>query len=101
MTAVRFLLPFLLLVLATPAAAFRGDTVVLQGLDKVTARGWTFEAPVGQMGRFGTLEIVARTCERTPPEEPPESVAFLDISELRSGEAPQADRKSTRLNSSR
>lgn len=89
MTAVRFLLLFLLLVLATPAAAFRGDTVVLQGLDKVTARVWTFEAPVGQMVRFGTLEIVARTCERTPPEEPPESVAFLDISELRRGEAPK------------
>src|SRR3546814_9046859 len=41
------------------------------------------------MVRFGTLEIVARTCERTPPEEPPESVAFLDISELRRGEAPK------------
>src|SRR3546814_13508666 len=58
-------------------------------MDKVTARVWTFEAPVGQMVRFGTLEIVARTCERTPPEEPPESVAFLDISELRRGEAPK------------
>ena len=30
------------------AGAVEGDTVVLQGLDKVTARVWTFDAPVGQ-----------------------------------------------------
>ncbi len=68
------------------AGAVEGDTVVLQGLDKVTARVWTFDAPVGREVRFGTLEILPRFCDRTPPEEPPESAAFLDIYEARFGE---------------
>lgn len=68
------------------AAAIVGDTVVLQGLDKVTARVSTFEARIGETVRFGTLEIRPRYCERAPPEEPPESAVFLDIYEARSGE---------------
>jgi hypothetical protein len=68
------------------AAAIEGDTVVLQGLDKVTARVWTFDARIGEAIRFGTLEIHPRFCVRTPPEEPPESKAFLDIYEMRDGE---------------
>ncbi len=35
-----------------------GDGAVMQGLDKVTARISTFDAPVGFPIRFGTLEIV-------------------------------------------
>jgi hypothetical protein len=73
---------------ASGTAAFPGDRVVLQGLDKVTARVSTFEAPLGVTVRFGTLSITLRGCNRTPPEEPPESAAFLDIFEARVGEAP-------------
>jgi hypothetical protein len=61
---------------------------VLQGLDKVTARISTLNAPLGQAVRFGTLEIVVRTCRTRPPEEPPETTAFLEIVEARRGEAP-------------
>ena len=60
--------------------------VVMQGLDKVTARISTFDAPVGVFIEFGTLQIIARTCDKRPPEETPESAAFLDISEVRPGE---------------
>ncbi len=66
-----------------PGAAERMDTAVLQGLDKVTARISTIQAPVGQVIRFGTLEIVVRACEKRSPEEAPESVAFVDIWEVR------------------
>ena len=59
---------------------------VMQGLDKVTARISTFDAPVGTFVKFGTLQIIARTCDKKPPEETPESAAFLDISEVRPGE---------------
>ena len=55
---------------------------LLQGLDKITARISTFEAPLGEAVRFGTFEITARACEKTPPEEPPESAAFLEITEV-------------------
>ena len=59
---------------------------ILQGLDKVTARVSTFPAPIGQTVKFGTLEIIARTCDKRPPEETPESAAFLDVWEVRPGE---------------
>ncbi|MDP6573765.1 MAG: DUF2155 domain-containing protein [Rhodospirillales bacterium] len=78
----------ILLVLATaPGRAEPYDVALLQGLDKVTARVSTIEAPVGRTVRFGTLQIIARTCDKRPPEETPESAAFLDIWEVRPGEA--------------
>ena len=43
---------------AAPAAA--REVAVLQGLDKVTARISTFDAPLDDVVRFGSLEITAR-----------------------------------------
>ena len=68
------------------ASAAPYEVAVLQGLDKVTGRVSTIEVPLGDVTRFGTLEIIARTCDKRPPEETPESVAFLDIWEVRRGE---------------
>lgn len=69
-----------------PVSAAQYNVAVLQGLDKVTARVSTFSAPIGQTVKFGTLEIIARTCDKRPPEETPESAAFLDVWEVRPGE---------------
>jgi hypothetical protein len=63
------------------------DTAVLQGMDKVTGRVMPIEAPVGTSVHFGTLEIIVRTCHKRPPEETPETAAFLDIWEVKNGEA--------------
>ena len=68
------------------AAALEGSGVLLQGLDKVTARVITLEVKLDQSVRFGTLEITARRCFKRPPEESPENAAFLEIRELRQGE---------------
>lgn len=73
---------------ATPVAAEK--VVVLQGLNKVTARISNFEAPLNVPVRFGTLEIVARTCNKRPPEETPETSAFLEISDVKADEAGEA-----------
>lgn len=62
------------------------DTAILQGLDKVTARVSTINAPLGDTVKFGALEIIVRACDKRPPEEPPESAAFLDVWEVRPGE---------------
>jgi hypothetical protein len=72
---------------AGEAGATPYGVAVLQGLDKVTARVSTIEAPVGTTVRFGTLEVIVRRCDKRPPEETPESAAFLDIWEARQGEA--------------
>lgn len=84
----RFPVPALTLALLTmlaaaPAAAIPGDIAVLQGLDKITARISTFEAPLDQPVRFGSLQITARACDKKPPEETPETTAFLEIVDVR------------------
>jgi len=65
------------------------NTIILQGLNKVTGHILKLEAPVGTSMRFGNLEIVARRCWKSSPEERPENAALLEISELKPGEAPQ------------
>jgi hypothetical protein len=70
-----------------PAHAAAEATAILQGLDKTTARVSKFEAPVDKPVRFGTLTITVRDCRKRPPEEPPESAAFLEIQDKRPGDA--------------
>ena len=67
----------------TTAAAPAVTVAVLQGLDKTTARVSTVEAPLDKPVRFGTLIITARACDKKPPEEPPNTAAFLEIDEAR------------------
>ena len=80
----------LLLAIATPSLAIAEmipePVALLQGLDKITARVSQFSAPVGTPVRFGNLSIRVRDCEKNPPEEPPESAAFVEIDEMRPGE---------------
>lgn len=71
---------------STAVAATPTDGAVLQGLDKVTARISRLEAPVDTPVRFGTLEVIVRSCFKRPPEETPESAAFIQIYEARPGE---------------
>jgi hypothetical protein len=72
--------------LGSPLPAAAETVAVLQGLDKITARVSKFEAPIDQPVRFGSLAITVRDCRKRPPEEPPESAAFLKIDEVRTGE---------------
>lgn len=71
-------------------AVLEHQVAVLQGLDKVTARVSPVRATLGQPTYFGRLEIVARACRETPPTEPPESAAFLEIRELPPASAAEA-----------
>ena len=75
-----------LLVAAAPAEPGPIGAAVLRGLDKTTARVTTFTAPIGQVVKFGTLQVTVRDCRKHPPEDTPESAAFLDISETRPGD---------------
>ena len=62
--------------------------VVLQGLDKITARVSKVAINVNETGDYGTLRIIVRACRKRPPTETPESAAFLEISDQKPGEAP-------------
>ena len=78
---------FITVLLVAASSAAQAETLaVLQGLDKITARISKLEAPVGKAVTFGTLTINVRACNKRPPEEPPESAAFLQIDEKRAGD---------------
>ncbi len=53
--------------------------LVLRGLDKMTGRPADIIAPINQPVKFATLTITVRTCYSTPPTEPPETDAFVEI----------------------
>ncbi len=55
------------------------DTVILRALDKITGRSTDFEMLVGEPKIYGSLRIDLQACFQTPPEEPPESAAFIKV----------------------
>lgn len=63
---------------------------VLQGLDKITARVSNLAVALDDTEAYGTLRITVRACRKRPPTEPPESAAYLEISDQKPGEPPVA-----------
>lgn len=61
---------------AGPAAAQRA---VVRGLDKVTGHAADYTLTLGRAARIGTLEVVARACSKTAPEETPEVRIYLQV----------------------
>ena len=56
-----------------------GNKLVIQGLDKITARIQTFEVDVGTTYKFGVLDIFVEICVFSKPIFKPESLAFIKI----------------------
>lgn len=82
----------LLLTIALLVGSMEGAAAaeaLLQGLDKVTGRVSRFAAPIGQIVKFGNLEITASACSKHPPEATPEAAAFLTIRETHPGQPDQ------------
>lgn len=57
-------------------------SVTLRALNKITARYTDLVIEMNQIERFGSLEIQPRTCDKRPPEEFPETTAFLEVFDL-------------------
>ncbi|MDP1723709.1 MAG: DUF2155 domain-containing protein [Alphaproteobacteria bacterium] len=55
------------------------DYAVLKILDKVTAKTFTVEAKVNNPFKFGWIEVTVKSAKKTPPEEEPEAVAFIEV----------------------
>jgi hypothetical protein len=58
-----------------------GNQVVIQGLDKITARIETFKVSVGQTYKFGVLDIFVERCVFSKAIFKPESLAYIQISD--------------------
>ena len=71
--------------LSTAASAENlvGEAVVLRTLDKVTATTKDYTIKVGETLKYGSLDVDVKHCEKKPPEEIPETYAFLQIFDKR------------------
>ncbi len=79
-TYLIFVIIFVLLPkIALPSQWIEGNKLVIQGLDKITARIQTFEVDVGKMHKFGVLDIFVERCVFSKPIFKPESLAFIKI----------------------
>jgi len=74
---------------AIPDKAGVKRAVALRGLDKMTGRPTNIFAPVGVPVDFATLTITARYCYSTPPSEPPETTAFVEITDHPADQPPR------------
>ena len=63
------------------ATDIEGTRVLLRGVDKITGRTSTGEAPVGKATMIKNIRITPQRCLKKPPEEVPENAAFLLIEE--------------------
>ena len=53
--------------------------VKLGALDKITGNSTDIVAKVGETLTFGRLKVTVKACFQSPPEDTPESAAFLEI----------------------
>jgi hypothetical protein len=77
---------------AAQAANLKGTAVVLRALDKVTAATQDFTVEVGENLTYGSLTVEVKHCEKRPPEDIPETYAFLQVFDKPA--KAQAERKS-------
>ena len=64
---------------STEEPARKPVSVTVRALDKITARYKDLTASIGESMKFGSLEITPRYCDKRPPEDFPETTAFLEV----------------------
>jgi len=65
------------------AENLKGNAVVLRTLDKVTATTKDYTVKIGDELQYGSLTVAVKHCEKKPPEDVPETYAFLQIDDLK------------------
>ncbi len=82
----NFLLSIFIFIFLLPnqiiAETISGNSVVLGGLDKITAKFTDFEINIGESKKFGTLSIKIFQCRKRPPEEIPEDFVLLTVNDM-------------------
>jgi len=57
----------------------KGHSAVIQLLDKVSARISILEIKIGEIKKYGSIEIEVFDCKKRPPEEVPEDFVLMRI----------------------
>lgn len=63
---------------AFTAPAF-ADHAIIRGLDKTTGHAQDYALTIGRAARIGSLEVVARACSKSAPEEAPEVRIYVEV----------------------
>jgi hypothetical protein len=82
----RVLLGLAFFAMAVPASAERitNPIAVFAGLDKITGVTTTFEIPIGEERKFGTLIVKPNACFSSPVTEEPKTTSFVTVDQLES-----------------
>lgn len=64
---------------ASASTMAQKNEATLRALDKITGRATDIVVKVGEPLVYGSLRVELKTCYQAPPEEVPESAAFLRI----------------------
>jgi hypothetical protein len=89
---IRTILCALAFTLAAAAPAY-AQRAVVRGLDKVTGHASDYTLTIGRAARIGSLEVIARTCNKNAPEETPEVRIFVDVFDHVRGAEGQEERR--------
>lgn len=57
----------------------KANEATLRALDKITGRSTDIKVTVGEPVVFGSLNVEMKACFQRPPDETPESAAFLTV----------------------
>ena len=71
---------------SAPGTALERDwiarpAIILQALDKVTARVTTLTGKTGETLRYGSLAILVRACATRPPDLPADAAGFIEVTD--------------------
>ncbi len=80
---IALILAATLLPVSAAAENLKGNAVVLRTLDKVTATTEDYTVRIGDELKYGSLTVAVKHCEKKPPEDVPETYAFLQIDDLK------------------
>lgn len=58
---------------------------VFAGLDKITGVTTTFEVPIGEERRFGSLIVKPNVCHTRPVTEEPKTTSFVEVDQIEAG----------------
>jgi hypothetical protein len=75
---IRALVAAAIFVIAAAGPAY-AQRAVIRGLDKVTGHASDYTLTVGRAARIGSLEVIARACDKSAPEETPEVRIYVEV----------------------
>ncbi len=75
---IRALLAAFVFIAAAAGPAY-AQRAVIRGLDKVTGHARDYTLTVGRAARIGSLEVIARSCTKSAPEETPEVRIYVEV----------------------